>query len=256
MALLEVRNLTVSYGGLIANDAIDLDCEAGSLVGLIGPNGAGKTTLIDAITGFASVADGSITLDGRDLAGRPPAARAAMGLARTFQSLELFEDLTVRDNLLAAADRPTWYSFFADLVAPRRHEQRSRDRVAWALDAMQLEAFADQQPSELSHGQRKLVSLARAVVARPGLVLLDEPAAGLDTGESAALGRRLRRLVDDGTSLLLVDHDMSLVLDVCDHVYVLDFGTVIAHGAPADVRANPDVVRAYLGGDPDLAETP
>ena len=247
MALLEARGLTVTYGGLHANDDIDLDCEAGKLVGLIGPNGAGKTTFIDAITGFTSVSSGVVTFDGVDLADKRPDVRAKMGLVRTFQSLELFEDLTVIDNLLVAAEQPKWYSFLADVVMPNRGGRTYREQVEVALGALDLGDLADKHPSDLSHGQRKLIGVARALAAKPKLLLLDEPAAGLDTQESRLLGQHLRGFLDLGVSLFLIDHDMGLVLNVCDYIYVLDFGKVIAHGTPAEVRADAAVVAAYLG---------
>jgi branched-chain amino acid transport system ATP-binding protein len=247
VALLEARGLTVSYGGIRANDGIDLDCEAGRVVGLIGPNGAGKTTFIDAITGFTPVAAGSVTFDGRDLASASPSARARLGLTRTFQSLELFEDLSVRDNLLAAAERSSWWSFVGDVVRPRRRHGDVADRVDWALDTADLHDVVDTMPDQLSHGQRKLVAMARALAARPKLVLLDEPAAGLDTRESQAFGALMRAVVVDGISLFVIDHDMGLMLSVCDDLYVLDFGKIIAHGTPEVIRDDPAVIDAYLG---------
>ena len=247
MALLEARGLTVSYGGLHANDDIDLDCQTGKLVGLIGPNGAGKTTFIDAITGFTPITEGSVVFDGVDLGEMRPDKRAAMGLVRTFQSLELFEDLTVRDNLLVAAEEPKWYSFLADIVVPGRGASKFQNQVDEALDALGLTPLADAHPGDLSHGQRKLIGVARALAAKPKLLLLDEPAAGLDTPESQLLGRHLRGFLDLGVSLFLIDHDMGLVLNVCDDIYVLDFGQVIAHGTPAQVRSDPAVISAYLG---------
>ena len=247
MALLEAKGLTVTYGGLNANDEIDLECEAGKLVGLIGPNGAGKTTFIDAITGFTPITRGFVSFDGVDLAGLRPDARAKLGLVRTFQSLELFEDLTVRDNLLVAAERPKWYSFLSDIVMPGRGRGAALEQINVALDAMGLHDLADKHPSDLSHGQRKLVGVARALAAKPKLLLLDEPAAGLDTKESQLLGSHLRSFLDLDVSLFLIDHDMGLVLNVCDYIYVLDFGRVIAHGTPAQVRADPAVIAAYLG---------
>ena len=247
MALLEARGLTVSYGGVHANDSINLDCHDGMLVGLIGPNGAGKTTFIDAITGFTPINQGTVAFDGVDLAGMGPDKRAIMGLTRTFQSLELFEDLSVRDNLLAAAERPRWYSLLSDVVMPRRHERKYHEQVDWALDVMGLVQFAETMPSDMSHGQRKLVSVARALAARPRLVLLDEPAAGLDTAESTLLGKHLRECLSHNMGMFLIDHDMGLVLNVCDFIYVLDFGRIIAEGTPAQVRSNPTVIAAYLG---------
>ena len=207
----------------------------------------GKTTFIDAITGYTPASEGSVTFDGRDITRASPSTRARAGLTRTFQSLELFEDLTVRDNLLAAAEWPTWHALFIDVVAPRRRAAQAADRVDQILDMMDLAGLADRLPAELSHGRRRLISVARAFAAAPRLVLLDEPAAGLDTDESRALGVLLREVVDDGTALLLVDHDMGLILDVCDHINVIDFGSVIASASPTAIRNDPAVIEAYLG---------
>ncbi len=247
MALLETRGLSVNYGVVRAVDNVDLACDPGTILGLIGPNGAGKTTFIDAVTGFVPLSSGAVVFDGVDVTKQRPSERATLGMTRTFQSLELFEDLTVRDNLLAAAQPAHWYSLFVDLVVPHRGARRVEQRVVDALDLVGLASAADRMPSALSHGQRRLVSVARAFVARPQLVLLDEPAAGLDTDESEALGALLRKVADDGTALCLVDHDMGLVLEVSDRVAVLDFGSLIACDTPAAVRTNPAVLEAYLG---------
>jgi branched-chain amino acid transport system ATP-binding protein len=243
MTLLRATGLGVSYGGVHALHDVDLDVGAGQLVGLIGPNGAGKTTFIDAISGFTRCR-GRVELDGVDLSPLPPHARARRGLARTWQSAELFDDLTVRENLAVAAHRPSVWSAARETLG---RPLRGPAAVDEALLLLGLEPLADVPATDLSHSQRTRVGVARALAARPRLVCLDEPAAGLDTVESGELGRRLRAVVDAGTSMLLVDHDMGLVLSVCDHVVVLDFGRVIANG-PADVvRREPAVIAAYLG---------
>jgi len=215
---------------------------------LIGPNGAGKTTFIDAITGFvaSNVSNGSATFAGEDLLAMRPHERAKAGLSRTFQSLELFDDLSVQDNLLVAAEEPKRYSFLLDFVNPTR-STGVEDQVDWALDVLDLGEYRHANPSDLSHGQRKLVGVARALAAQPRLVLLDEPAAGLDTQESQVLGSRLRSFLDHDITVFLIDHDMGLVLNVCDYIYVLDFGQIIAEGTPDEIRVDPAVVQAYLG---------
>lgn len=250
-ALLETTNLRVSFGGLHANEDVDIRIMPGTFVGLIGPNGAGKTTFIDAITGYVPLSAGRADFDGTDLAGLAPHQRARRGLSRTFQSIELFEDLSVADNILAAAEQPKWWSFLADFVAPKR-SSGLRERVDEALGLVGLDAVTDMFPSDLSHGQRKLVGVARALAARPKLILLDEPAAGLDTAESQILGNRLRGLLEHDMTVFLIDHDMGLVLSVCDYLYVLNFGRIIAEGTPAEIRTNPVVIEAYLGESDDV----
>ncbi len=246
-SLLETNNLTVTFGGLNANDHVDIKVETGTFVGLIGPNGAGKTTFIDAITGFVPTSKGSAIFDGTDLSELKPHERAQLGLVRTFQSLELFEDLSVRDNLLVAAHPTTWYTLVLDVLRIKQTNSEIEDRIDWALDVAGLKGLEDQLPTDLPHGQRKLVGVARALAAQPNLVLLDEPAAGLDTAESNALGGHLRGLLDHDVTVFLIDHDMGLVLSVCDFIYVMDFGKIIASGTPDEVRNNPEVVAAYLG---------
>lgn len=244
--VLETRDLTVSYGGLHAVDHVSITVRPGELVGLIGPNGAGKTTTIDAICGFAP-SSGSIRFDGMELSGAPTHARARAGMARTFQSVELFDDLTVRQNLLVAAQSRGGSSLLIDLVRPVRRSEVDAV-VEEALALMGLEDVADALPTSLPLGNQKLAGVARALASRPRLLLLDEPAAGLDSEESLVLGRRLRELIGvDGPAGLLIDHDTRLVFDVCDRVYVIDFGQIISSGTPDEVRSDHRVVSAYLG---------
>ncbi len=242
--VLAASGISVSFGGLRALDGVDLTVSEGQLVGLIGPNGAGKTTFIDAISGFVPCG-GRVELDGRGLDGLAAHSRAQRGLARTWQSLELFDDLSVRENLAVASYRPTaWATAIEVLSRP----VRSTTAADAALELLGLEAMADAMLEDLTQGQRKLVGIARALAAAPRLLCLDEPAAGLDTRESEELARHLREVVDAGTPTLLVDHDMGLVLGISDYVVVLEFGRVIAHGPPDVVRRDPQVIAAYLGG--------
>jgi branched-chain amino acid transport system ATP-binding protein len=242
-AVLQAGGVSVQFGGVHALSGVDLDVSEGELVGLIGPNGAGKTTFVDAVTGFVRYT-GRVELDGRDLGGLSPHVRAEHGLARTWQSTELFDDLSVRENLNVAFRRPTLWQVARELFGSA---DVSSDAIDQALELLELEWAQELMPGDLSQGQRKLVGVARALVMEPRLLCLDEPAAGLDTGESEELGKRLRGLADKGHSMLLIDHDMGFVLSVCDRIFVLEFGKLIASGAPDVVRKDPRVVEAYLG---------
>jgi branched-chain amino acid transport system ATP-binding protein len=244
MALLTTSDLSVHYSGVRALDGLALCVEPGGFVGLIGPNGAGKTTCIDALTGLTR-SSGVIEFDGRSIDRYPPHRRATLGMVRTFQSLDLFEDLTISHNLHVAAETESSWAVLRDLFGVRARTAAAA--VEAALDALDLAAYADLLPGELSHGHRKLVGVARALAARPKLLLLDEPAAGLDSGESREFGQRMRRIVDTGVSVLLIEHDTDLVFGVCDYVYVIDFGKLIAEGTPDQVRRDDRVIEAYLG---------
>ncbi len=224
-AVLRVTGLSVAFGGVHALSDVTLEVREGELVGLIGPNGAGKTTLVDAVSGFVGYT-GRVELSGMEIGGLPPYERARRGLGRTWQSTELFDDLDVRENLTVASRNGSGEQAL-DLVG-----------MGWAAEAM---------PTQLSMSQRKLVGVARALAAKPRLLCLDEPAAGLDARESEELGACLRGLADQGQPMLLIEHDMGLVLGICDRVVVLEFGRVIAEGPPEAVRRDPRVVAAYLG---------
>jgi branched-chain amino acid transport system ATP-binding protein len=242
---LRTEGLTVRYGGVQAVAELSIDVGDGEIVGLIGPNGAGKTTCIDAMSGFVAY-DGHVWLDGEPIDGAPPHRRVRRGLARTFQSVELFDDLDVAANLLVAAERRRWWRPVADLVAPGRTKPDA-PALERAVDLAGIDHLLARGTDELSEGERKLVGLGRALASDPRVLLLDEPAAGLDTAESLELAGRLRAVAAGGVSLLLVDHDMELVLSTCDRVHVVDAGRLLASGPPDEVCRDDRVVAAYLG---------
>jgi sulfate-transporting ATPase len=238
---LAVEHLTVRYGGVVAVSDVSLRIGNGNVIGLIGPNGAGKTSLIDAVTGFTR-SEGTVRLYGEQIDQLPAHVRVRKGLARTFQALELYDDLTVEENVSAAV-----------FSTVREHRQR---QVATALERAGVTELRDRHAAELSRGERQLVSIARACVSEPKVVMLDEPAAGLDTAESQRLGERVRDIAATGAGVLLVDHDVALVLDICDYIYVLDFGEVILEGDAKTIRTDPRLAEAYLGTlQPELIAT-
>ncbi|MGC4994811.1 ABC transporter ATP-binding protein [Nocardia salmonicida] len=241
--LLRTHGLSVRYGGVAANTDIDIAVGSGEIVGLIGPNGAGKTTFVDAVTGFTPYT-GNVTLEGTTLDRLGTHRRRRAGLARTWQAGELFGDLTVAQNLAVAIQPTGLRMLFADIVGGSAPPSETIDA---ALELVGVPGVADQRPGELTLGQQKLVGVARALVGGSKVVLLDEPAAGLDTHESQDFGRHLRRIATAGVGVLLIDHDMSLVLDTCSRLYVLDFGVVIADSEPGRIREDPRVIAAYLG---------
>jgi branched-chain amino acid transport system ATP-binding protein len=239
MALLEVRGATVRFGGHVAVNAVDLDVPAGTVTGLIGPNGAGKTTTFNVITGLQETVSGRVVLDGTDLTSAKAHVRARHGIARTFQRLEVFGSLTARENLLTAAEiRRSW----------------SRDRsidvhedVERLIDLVGIRPVADERVDSMTTGLARLVELGRALATHPKVLLLDEPASGLDESESDSFAELLVELADEGMAILLVEHDVQLVMRVCSFIHVLDFGSILASGTAAEIQANQAVVEAYLG---------
>lgn len=244
--MLDARGISVAFGGVSAVSDVDLHVEAGELLGVIGPNGAGKTTLIDAILGFVD-ARGEIVLDGAARIDRlSPHRRARAGVVRTWQSVELFTDLTVADNVRVGVERVTALSFLRDLFSPRRRPPP--DEVTSVMAFLGISDWALRSAADLSAGQAQLVGLARAIASRPKVVFMDEPAAGLDTRETQSLATQIRRLVDDGVAVVLVDHDMDLVFSICDRIQVMQAGRTLAIGTVAEIRENDQVRAAYLGG--------
>jgi ABC-type branched-subunit amino acid transport system ATPase component len=244
--------VVVRFGGLVALDGVDVTAEPGRITGLIGPNGAGKTTMFNVICGFQAPAAGTVTLDGDDVTRYSPANRARMGLGRTFQRMELFKSLTVKENVALAAEaihvRDDPLTQLGIIGGGRRVRREVADAADELIAATGLAPVADRLAGEISTGQGRLVELARALARRPRILLLDEPSSGLDVKESEAFGGILTDLVADrGIGILMIEHDMSLVLRICDPIYVLDFGKPLMNGTPAEVR-NSELVRdAYLG---------
>lgn len=233
MSLLEVRGVMVRFGGVMAVGGVDLDAEVGQVTGLIGPNGAGKTTLFNVISGMQEPTAGNVLVSGVDITGEAPHKRAKRGLARTFQRLELFWSLSVRDNVRVAAE-----------LAAVPDVNGTVDAL---LDKVGVSDLADSVAGDLPTGSARLVEIARALATMPRLLLLDEPASGLDDSETERLGALLRELASDGLGVLLVEHDMDLVMHVCDRIHVLDLGNIISVGTPAEIQHDEAVLRAYLG---------
>lgn len=247
---LTISNVVVRYGATVAVNDMSFSVAPGEIVGVIGPNGAGKTTLIDAISGFARINQGTISLNGKPVQGLSPHKRVHAGIARSFQSLELLDDLTVLENLRAAADNRGCISYLTDLFWPR--SEPLSGAASRVIRDFGLEQDLGRRAEELPHGRRRLVAVARAVTSNPGIVLLDEPAAGLGDTERAELGSTIQNLAKTvHVGVLLVEHDTDLIMRICDRIVVMDFGCKIAEGTPAEIAGNPLVIAAYLGIDDD-----
>jgi branched-chain amino acid transport system ATP-binding protein len=251
-AILQLDHVTQRFGGLTAVKDLSLSVPAGSVYGIIGPNGAGKTTVFNLISGFYKATEGSILFEGQDLVGKSPNQVARLGIARTFQNIRLFRDLTVLDNVRIACDA-TSVSRWRDLVFPtkrhRDHEAMAEDRANELLRLLELDALALQQAGSLPYGLQRRLEIARALALSPKILLLDEPAAGLNPGETEQLLKRIHWLRDHfQLTVILIEHQMRLVMNVCERLAVLDFGMLLAEGTPDEIRTNPKVIEAYLGG--------
>ena len=253
MALLDVKNLTKNFGGLTAVSDVTLELNEGELVGLIGPNGAGKTTLFNLLTGVYEPSEGTVTLDGHLLNGKVPYKIAALGLGRTFQNIRLFKDLTVLDNVLIAFGnhhKPHVLASFFRLPAFYKNEEELKAKALELLAIFDLDKEAETLAKNLAYGQQRRLEIVRALATEPKILFLDEPAAGMNPQETAELTALIRRIKNEfNITIMLIEHDMSLVMEVTERIYVLEYGRLIAHGTPDEIKNDKRVIEAYLGGE-------
>lgn len=253
MALLEVRQLTKHFGGLTAVGDVSLELHEGELVGLIGPNGAGKTTLFNLLTGVYEPSEGTVSLDGSLLNGKSPDKIASLGLSRTFQNIRLFKNMTVLDNVLVGMcnhQKPNLLASFLRLPKFYTNEAQLKEQALALLAMFELANEADTLAKNLPYGQQRRLEIVRALATKPKILFLDEPAAGMNPQETAELTALIRRIKEEfGITIILIEHDMSLVMEVTERIYVLEYGRLIAHGTPDEIRSNKRVIEAYLGGE-------
>lgn len=257
MSLLEVKGLTKNFGGLSAVSNVSLKAEKGELIGLIGPNGAGKTTFFNLLTGVYVPTEGTIELETENgkilLNGIAPNKITELGLARTFQNIRLFKDLTVLENVMVAMHAHKGNSLFSSLFRTKAYYETEKIMKEEALELLKifnLESFAQDKAKNLAYGQQRELEIVRALATKPKILFLDEPAAGMNPQETANLTKLIAQIQEQfGLTVVLIEHDMSLVMEICQRLYVLEYGRLLAHGTPEEIKKNPDVIRAYLGGE-------
>lgn len=249
--MLEVQNLSMRFGGLLAVDGVNLDVQEREIVSVIGPNGAGKTTVFNCLSGFYTPTGGKILFEGKEVQGKPDYKISRLGMVRTFQHVRLFNQMTVVENLLVAQHRHLNTNLLAGLIKTpnyREREKKSLDRAAYWLNRVGLLDLANRDAGNLAYGQQRRLEIARCMVTEPKLLMLDEPAAGLNPAETKDLNQLIVSLKEDyNVSVLLIEHDMSLVMDISDRITVINQGRPLASGTPVEVRQNDDVIKAYLG---------
>lgn len=253
MALLDVKNLTKNFGGLTAVGDVTMYLDKGELVGLIGPNGAGKTTLFNLLTGVYEPSEGSVSLDGTLLNGKKPYKIASLGLSRTFQNIRLFKDMTVLENVLvgmANQNNPHLLASFLRLPKFYSSEEKLHQKAMKLLAIFDLDGDAETLAKNLPYGQQRRLEIVRALATEPKILFLDEPAAGMNPQETAELTQLIRKIKEEfNITIMLIEHDMSLVMEVTERIYVLEYGRLIAHGTPDEIKNNQRVIEAYLGGE-------
>lgn len=248
--MLQVQNVTIRFGGLVANSNVSMTAQAGKITGLIGPNGAGKTTFFNIISGVYKPNEGKVIFDGKEIQGKPPFQINECGMARTYQVINLFRKMSVVENVVVGMHTQLKQGFFASLFktpAERAEEKAAFERALELLEFVGLRELAYEEAGSLSYGKQRLLEICRGLASSPKLVLLDEPAAGMNSTEKLELDYLLKKILATGVGILIIEHDMKLVMNVTDYLYVLNYGKLLAEGTPTEIQNNPDVIAAYLG---------
>ncbi len=250
--MLKTDGVTIRFGGLVAVNKVSIHVRKGQITGLIGPNGAGKTTFFNCISGVYKPSEGHVIFDGKEIEGMRPHKINEIGMARTYQVINLFRKMTVQENIMVGMHTRLKSNFWSDMLRlpkQRREEKFVREETEKWMEFVGLQDMADQQAGSLSYGKQRLLEIVRGLASDPKLLLLDEPVAGMNSKEKEEFDALLRRILDLDVTILMIEHDMKLVMGVCDYVYCLEHGTLLAQGVPEEVQNNPDVIAAYLGGD-------